>query len=120
MQFTIVLVAGLGCGLILSACSRSNNVFLGRIETKVGGHTVVVTDCYRPRVPAPQQLSSVGGREGTYRFAPCRDADITIRAGRLTVNGQSYGAIGDTDTIVVDHGKVLINDREARVAAESH
>jgi hypothetical protein len=113
-----LLLAGFCCAAV-SGCSRSNNLMLGRIEAKVGGHTVVVTDCYRTSVPEPQ-VSGPPGREGTYRFVPCRDADITIKAGRLTVNGRSYGAIADGDTIVVDHGKVLVNDREAQVVASSH
>ena len=50
---------------------------------------------------------------------PCRDADVTISAEKLTVNGQSYGALAAGDTVVVDHGKVLVNDREARVRRAS-
>jgi hypothetical protein len=37
LLFTAVLLA--------PACSRSNNVLLGRVEAKVGSHAVVVTDC---------------------------------------------------------------------------
>ena len=43
------------CSLcLLAACSRSNNLLLGRVEAKVGTHDVVVTDCYRTSVPPPQ------------------------------------------------------------------
>jgi hypothetical protein len=115
MKTKAILLAGLTGLCAWSACSRSNNLLLGRVEGRVGGHTVVVTDCYRTSVPAPQS-SGPEGREGTYRFVPCRDADITISGGRLTVNGRSYGALADGDTVVVDHGKVLVNDHEARVA----
>jgi hypothetical protein len=44
-----------------------------------------------------------------YGFMPCRDADIRIQAGELIVNGQSYGRIGETDAVLVDHGKVSVN-----------
>ena len=91
----------------LAAC-RSNNLLLGR-EATVGGHTVVVTDCYRTSVPPPEQ--SAGIDETVYHFKPCRDAEVTIRSERLTVNGQTYGPLNPGDSVTVDHGRVLINDR---------
>lgn len=100
--------------LLLSACSRSNNLALGQVQATVGGHTVVVTDCYRTSVDPPQAV------EGGFRFMPCRDADILIRGDELVVNGQSYGRMNPTDPILVDHGVVSINGRLAqRVAAPS-
>jgi len=106
-----LLVAGCGLALGLEGCSRSNNLLLGRVEATVGEHTVVVTDCYRTSVPPPETLG--GGNDPAFRFAPCRDANVEIRGGRLTVNGRSYGAIGIRDAITVDHGRVLVNDRPA-------
>ena len=99
--------------VVLSACSRSNNLFLGEVQAQVGQHTVRVTDCYRPSVPPPERLSDVNGQPA-YHFMPCRDADIRIQAGELTVNGQSYGRIGETDSVLVDHGKVSVNPPELR------
>jgi hypothetical protein len=108
------VLPSVGVALMLTAaCSRSNNVLLGRVEALVGGHTVVVTDCYRTSVPAPQQVAG----PGEYRWTPCRDADIFIRGGALTVNGVAYGTLAPADTITVDHGKVLINEVEARATA---
>jgi hypothetical protein len=86
----------------LAACSRSNNLLLGRVEAQVGSHTVVVTDCYRTSVPPPESIGA------DLHFMPCRDADIWIRAGVLTVNGRSYGPIGPADGVLVDHGVVSI------------
>src|SRR5689334_23995985 len=101
------------CGLILacSACSRSNNLLLGRVEATVGGHTVTVTDCYRTSVTPPQQVGGPG--EHSYRFILCRDADVLIRNDELIVNGNSYGLLKQADAVTVDHGKVLINDMAA-------
>jgi hypothetical protein len=117
MRLKHAWLGGVFCLLACTGCSRSNNLLLGRVEAQVGGHTVVVTDCYRTRVPKPEQVSGPAGSAGTYRFEPCRDAKVTISAENLTVNGQSYGALAVGDTVVVDHGKVLVNDREARVVA---
>jgi hypothetical protein len=113
-----VLLACLCVATLAPACSRSNNVLLGRVESKVGSHAVVVTDCYRTSVPAPEKVlaSSAGGRE-TYRFTPCRDADILIRDEELVVNGTSYGRLKQNDAVTVDHGKVLINERAAQPVA---
>ena len=102
--------------IALSACSRSNNLFLGEVEERVGTHTVRVTDCYRTSVPPPERLLDVNGQPA-YRFMPCRDADVRIQAGELTVNGQSYGRIGETDAVLVDHGKVSVSPAESRAAS---
>ena len=96
--------------LLLSACSRSNNLLLGRVEAEVGSHTVVVTDCYRTSVPPPQRLGDAAGR-AVYRFTPCRDANVLIRGGELLVNGQSYGRLNPADAVLVDHGVVSIERR---------
>lgn len=98
------------CGLILvcSGCSRSNNLLLGRVEATVGGHTVVVTDCYRTSVTPPEKVGGPG--EQSYRFMPCRDADVLIRNDELIVNGSSYGLLKQGDAVTIDHGKVLINE----------
>ena len=95
-------------GLLL-ACSRSNNLLQGRVEAAVGGHTVVVTDCYRTRVPAPTQIDDNG--QTSYRFTPCRDADVLIRGNELSVNGRSYGHLNPSDGVRVDHGTVSIDRR---------
>jgi hypothetical protein len=94
--------------LLLSACSRSNNVFLGRVEATVGTHNVVVTDCYRTSVPRPRQSARTETGELVYRFTPCRDADVLIRGAELIVNGRSYGRLKRTDSILVDHSVVSI------------
>ncbi|MFL6228647.1 MAG: hypothetical protein ACJ741_07690 [Pyrinomonadaceae bacterium] len=118
MRSLTALLACLCAATLLPACSRSNNVLLGRVEAQVGAHTVVVTDCYRTNAPAPQQVEAAasGGHE-TYRYMPCRDADILIRDEELTVNGTPYGRLKPADSVTVDHGKVLINEREAQAVA---
>ena len=98
-----------------SGCSRSNNLLLGRVEATVGGHTVVVTDCYRTSVTLPEKVG--GPSEQSYRFMPCRDADILIRNDELIVNGNSYGLLKQEDAVTVDHGKVLINEMPASPVA---
>ncbi len=94
------------------ACSRSNNLLLGEVQAKVGSHDVRVTDCYRTLVDPPRETKE---RDGTlsYRFTPCRDADVLIRHDRLLVNGVSYGPISPDESILVDHGVVSIDGRHA-------
>jgi hypothetical protein len=92
---------------LLSACSQSNNLLLGRVEATVGTHRVVVTDCYRSSVPEPRRLADEGGK-AVYRYMPCRDADVWIRGQELTVNGKPYGNLNPADGVLVDHGVVSI------------
>ncbi len=117
MKFIVMICLVCLCGALMSACSRSNNLLLGRVEANVGGHTVAVTDCYRTNVPTPQKQEDSASGKTTYHYVPCRDADIAVRDEELTVNGQKYGTLNSSDTVTVDHGKVLINDRAAPVAS---
>jgi len=96
-----------GTWVLLAACSKSNNLLLGRVEATVGSHTVVVTDCYRTKVPSPERLADEGGQP-VYRYMPCKDADVWIRGGELTVNGKSYGHLNPNDAVLVDHGVVSV------------
>ena len=98
---------------IATTCSSSNNLLEGRVETRVGDHVVVVTDCYRTSAPSPERLDNTPDGQPAYRFAPCRDAVVELRGAELVVNGTSYGAVKPGDAITVDHGQVLINDRAA-------
>ena len=66
--------AVLAIAMLLSSCSQSNNLLMGRVETTVGGHTIVVTDCYRTSAPQPRQVEAAA-----YHYMPCRDADVWIR-----------------------------------------
>ncbi|MDT7543635.1 MAG: hypothetical protein QOE33_3539 [Acidobacteriota bacterium] len=117
-RIIIIIIAGLCVAALAPACSRSNNLIEGRVESRVGTHAVVVTDCYRTSVPAPQKIedSSTAGHE-TYRYTPCRDADVLIQDEELSVNGTAYGRLKQGDSVTVDHGEVLINERAANVAA---
>ena len=90
-----------------AACSKSNNLLLGRVQANVGPHLVVVTDCYRTSVPPPETKVEATGQM-TYRFVPCKDAEIVIKGDQLTVNGRSYGRIGPADGVLVDHGVVSV------------
>lgn len=78
-----------------------------------------MTDCYRTSVPQPQTLADVAGGAPAYRFAPCRDAEVFIKGEELTVNGRQYGRLATRDTIVVDHGRVVINNQPAQSTPES-
>src|SRR5437870_5125740 len=98
MRPWVALVCALACG-----CSRRNDLLLGRVESNVGGHQVVVTDCYRTSVPPPENVE-----QAVYRFTPCRDADVWIRREELIVNGQSFGKLKPSDSVLVDHGVVSV------------
>jgi hypothetical protein len=104
--------------LSVSACSKSNNLLIGRVETVLGTHAVVVTDCYRTSVPSPQASRDSVDGSPIYRFMPCKDADVIIRNEHLIVNGLRYESLSPGDTVIVDHGQVLVNTHIARRAPE--
>jgi len=90
--------------LACAGCNENNNLLLGRVQADVGSHRVVVTDCYRTKVPAPERMQN-----GDFHYMPCRDAEVWIRGDQLTVNGRPYGHLEPRDGILVDHGVVSIN-----------
>ncbi|GAC1657289.1 MAG: hypothetical protein NVS4B3_23680 [Gemmatimonadaceae bacterium] len=98
--------SGVAAAIIAIGCGRSNNLLLGRVDALVGSRTVVVTDCYRVRVPPPV-VDTVNGIRG-YRFAPCRDAVVVLQGDSVAVNGIPIGVVGERDTVIVDHGVVRI------------
>ncbi len=111
------LLAAFSIVVVLNfACSKSNNLLLGRVEAEVDHHKVVVTDCYRTSVPGPQQEKS-NDAQPVFRYAPCNDAEIVIHGRDLSVNGTRYASLNLGDAVAVDHGKVLINDEPAAFAA---
>jgi len=94
--------------VLLSSCSSSNNLVLGRVQAEVGGHPVVVTDCYRLRAPQPTTVANGAGGAATFRYVPCKDAEVIIAEENLTVNGRAYGKLKPNDRVVVDHGRVFV------------
>jgi hypothetical protein len=111
MNLTLQLSCWCATLFLFWGCSHSNNLLLGRVEATVGTHTVAVTDCYRTRVPPPQRIEDTTEGQPSYRFTPCRDADVLIRGEELWVNGRSYGRLHPNDGILVDHGVVSIDRR---------
>ncbi len=92
-------------GIGLSGCSASNNPLLGHVSAEVGGHEVVVTNCYRMFVPDVQPS------DGGQRFKPCKEADVTIKGDMVFVNGESYGHLSSGDRVLVEDGRAKIEPR---------
>ncbi len=91
------------CSLSMVACDAGNHLLSGEVEAQAGPFHIRVTDCYRTHVDAP--VTQAGG---TYRFTPCKDADVMIRQNELIVNGRSYGQIRPGSGVLVDHGVVSV------------
>lgn len=115
----VVIMTVAFAAVFITACSKSNNLLLGRVEAKLGTHLVVVTDCYRTSVPPPQVLKDPADGSMVYRFKPCVDADIVIHDEQLTVNDKHFESLAPGDTVIVDHGQVLVNTHLARNTREA-
>ncbi len=109
----------LSAAIIVSACGKSNNLLLGRVEANLGTHTIVVTDCYRTTVPSPRVAKDSVNGSTVYRWAPCEDADVIIHNDQLVVNGKAYETLTPGDSVIVDHGQVLVNTHIARRTPET-
>jgi hypothetical protein len=63
-------------------------------------------------VPQPEETRDSASGPTSYHWEPCKDAIIGIRDETLTVNGKEYSKLAAGDTVVVDHGRVLVNGKE--------
>ncbi len=109
---SILLCLCLCSAFALQGCARVESVVLGRVENTIEDHAVVVTDCYRIGEQSVETVEKSAGGV-TYKYAPCRDAVIFIKRGELIINNKSYGLLNKHDAVTVDHGKVLVNEKEA-------
>jgi hypothetical protein len=114
--FTVMTV--LSAAVVVTGCSKSNSVLLGRVEANLGTHPIIVTDCYRTSVPSTQMTKDPVDGTVVYRWAPCVDADVVIHHDLLMVNGKAYKRLSPGDTIIVDHVQVLVNTHVARGVGE--
>jgi hypothetical protein len=105
--------------LLTGGCSKSNNLLLGRVESRMGTHTVMITDCYRTNVPSPERTVDSTDGSFIFHFKPCLDAEVIIHNEQLFANGVRYEKLAPGDTVVIDHGQVLINTHVARRAPAS-
>ncbi len=102
-HLTAIVLAAIA--LSCSACSRDNNVLMGQLETDMGGHHVVVTNCRQFfGAPKPTKFAAT-----SYRYAPCKDSVVVIQGDTLFVNGLAQGTLAAGDTVIVDQGKVKIH-----------
>jgi len=102
---SVLALAGLA---YINGWPRGTSVVLGKVTMQLGGHEVVVTDCLRTPAPATGAATPPAHQPGVVRWAPCRDADITIRGDRVEVNGRTYGPLAPNDAIRLDRGQVFI------------
>ena len=86
----------------LSSCDVQNNQLLGRVEADIDRHKVVVTHCYT------KQLAKVLSTDDGDSWTPCKNAAVVIKDGMLYVNGESYGQLGDGDSVLVENGRAKI------------
>ncbi len=97
------LALALFCALALSACGLHQD---DNDALSLGTHKVSV----RPRCMSKQIHNDADSVGKTYNLT-CGDTKVTIKYEELTVNGKTYGKLNASDSIHVEDGKVLINDR---------
>lgn len=78
-------------------------------ETDMGSHHVVV----KPGSTFTSSSSSSGGKTETFRYT-CGDFSITIQNDELIVNNVSYGKLSPDDSVLIDNGKVLVENQERK------
>ena len=101
---TLALALSLFCALALSACGLHQD---DNDALPLGTHKVSV----RPRCVSKQIHNDANGGIRTYTLT-CGDTKVKIMNEELTVNGKSYGRLNAGDSIHVEDGKVLINDKQ--------
>ncbi len=78
-------------------------------ETDMGSHHVVV----KPGSTFTSSSSSSGGENETFKYT-CGDFSITIQNEELIVNNVSYGKLNQGESVLIDNGKVLVENQERK------
>lgn len=97
-------VVGLVVALALSGCSFKVNE---KSETNMGSHHVVV----KPGSTFTSNSSSSGGGNESYQYTS-GDVSVEIRNEKLIVNNVRYGELKPGETVLVDHGAVLVTGQK--------
>lgn len=93
------LTLAVGCSFKMAVNDKS--------ETDMGSHHVVV----KPGSTFTSSSSSSGGNTETHQYT-CGDFTITIDNDELIVNNAYYGKLNPGDSVLIDNGKVLVENQE--------
>lgn len=93
-----------GCTELLDILEkRKSALSVNESGSRLGSHLVKVSPACETK-----ENSSEGNK---HRFS-CGDTTVVTDGGKLTVNGQSYGALKQGDSVKVERGKVRVNAGE--------
>ena len=108
----LVLVLPSMVFLFLAQGCSYREALRGKHENQVGSHQVTIIRPCGLFTENTTRIENLPGRT-KYEYV-CGETKVTIglKDNELTVNGQSYGAIKEGDSITFDHGKVLVGSQE--------
>lgn len=102
---TIFFARHKGCTELVDMLEKRRSMLsFNQGGSRLGSHFVKVS----PACWTNESSSSEGGK---HRFS-CGDTTVVIEDEKLSVNGQSYGALKQGDTVEVEGGKVRVNAKE--------
>jgi hypothetical protein len=106
-----VLLASQGCGGFR---------LLNRDKSVLGAHPVMITPCgWKLEDKFAGEVKDERTGKAYYKYT-CGETIVTIKEEELMVNGKSYGKLAQaTDSVKVDGGKVLVNDKEVQAVADT-
>lgn len=111
LLFLCVALVSQGCGAF-----RLHN----KDKTVLGAHAVMITPCgWKLEDKFAGSVKDEQSGKTYYKYS-CGETILTIKDEELVVNGKSYGKLGQpTDSIKVDGGRVLVNDKEVQAVANT-
>jgi hypothetical protein len=101
----VFLAKQIGCTELVAMLEKRRSMLgFNQGGSRLGSHLVKVT-------PACWTNESSSSDRGKHSFS-CGNTTVVIDQEKLTVNGRSYGALQQGDTVEIEHGKVRVNARE--------
>lgn len=101
--------------VLLSVCMAGcvMNVSKNESETRMGSHDVTV----KPGRSVTTSTQVTSGESNTYESEEftCGNVVVRIENEALSVNGKPYGTLHPHDSVVIDHGTVLVNGKPRSV-----
>lgn len=95
--------AGLILALLVGCTPESSEKMLGSHRVRIKPGTITTS--------SSQSSSSGSGTSETYYEFSSGTTRVAIKNEELIINDQTYGKLNPNDSIEVDHGRVLVNDK---------
>ncbi|HEY0006530.1 MAG TPA: hypothetical protein VGB17_17235 [Pyrinomonadaceae bacterium] len=116
LRITSLFLLLLATVLVQGCQHNARELLLNQSATRLGSHKLLIrpSSNLHESTHAATEIDKADGKP-VYRFT-AGQTTLVIKNEVLSVNGKSYGTLNAGDSVTVDYGRVLVNDKEVKEA----